>query len=150
MVGLEQEGLREGGGNSLKYLKRGWNRKEGMENKDFKKGGQARSRGGCIKRGGWSPLTNYVLLTIFKIRGYKRRNKPQNFLSFSFNPLASNFKAIPKAIPKLLSQEHPSEKLIFLWSSPYKTEIIVIIKIVIILTEMLEIPNFGHMTTSTI
>ena len=84
MVGLEQEGLCEGGGNSLKYLKRGWNRKEGMKNKDFKKGGQARSRGGCIKKGGggWSPLTNYVLLTIFKIRGYKRRNKPPKLSKF--------------------------------------------------------------------
>ena len=31
-------GLREGEGNSLKYIKRGWNRKEGRENKDFNKG----------------------------------------------------------------------------------------------------------------
>ena len=31
-------GLREGGGNCLKYLKRGWNEKEGMRNKTFKKG----------------------------------------------------------------------------------------------------------------
>ena len=29
MVGLEQEGLHEGGGNCLKYLKRWWNRKDG-------------------------------------------------------------------------------------------------------------------------
>ena len=29
----------EGGGNCLKYLRRGWNRKEGRGNKDFKKGG---------------------------------------------------------------------------------------------------------------
>ena len=44
--------LREGRGNCLKYLKSGWNRKEGRGNKDFKKGGQAGSRGGClIKRG---------------------------------------------------------------------------------------------------
>ena len=63
MVGLEQEGLCESGGNSLKYLKRGWNRKEGMGNKDFKKGGQARSRGGCIKRGGGlgSPYELYTI-----------------------------------------------------------------------------------------
>ena len=32
-------GLREGGGNCLKYLKSGWNRKEGRGNIDFKKGG---------------------------------------------------------------------------------------------------------------
>ena len=29
----------EGGGDCLKYLKSGWNRKEGSGNKDFKKGG---------------------------------------------------------------------------------------------------------------
>ena len=55
MVGWSDQdsrGLHEGGGNSLKYLKRGWNRKEGRGNKDFKKGGQAGSRGGCLKKGG--------------------------------------------------------------------------------------------------
>ena len=31
--------LREGGGNCLKYLKRGWNRKEGRGSKDLKKVG---------------------------------------------------------------------------------------------------------------
>ena len=31
--------LREGGANCLKYLKRGWNRKEGTRHKDFKRGG---------------------------------------------------------------------------------------------------------------
>ena len=35
-VGLGQEGVAGGGG--MKYHKRGWNRKEGMGNKDFKKG----------------------------------------------------------------------------------------------------------------
>ena len=35
-------------------------RKEGSGNKNFKKGGQAGSRGGCPKKGGdWNPLTNY-------------------------------------------------------------------------------------------
>ena len=55
--------LREGGGNCLKYLERGWNRKEGRGHKDFKKGGQTGLRGGCLKKGGggggWNPLTNY-------------------------------------------------------------------------------------------
>ena len=38
----------------------GWNRKEGRGNKDFKKGEQAGSRGGSLKKGaGWNPLTNY-------------------------------------------------------------------------------------------
>ena len=45
-------GLHEGGGDCLKYLKRGWNRKQGRGHKGFKKGGQAESRGGCLKKGG--------------------------------------------------------------------------------------------------
>ena len=42
--------LHEGGGNFLKYPKRGWNRKEGRGNKTFKRGGQAGLRGGCLKK----------------------------------------------------------------------------------------------------
>ena len=41
-----------GGGNCAKYLQRGRNRKDGRGNKDFKKVGQAGSRGGCLKKGG--------------------------------------------------------------------------------------------------
>ena len=54
MVGgwIRAEGGCKGGGNCLKYLKRGWNRKEGRGNKDFKKVGQAGPRGGCLKKGG--------------------------------------------------------------------------------------------------
>ena len=39
-VGSGQEGgwLREGGGNCLKYLQSGWNRKEERESNDFEKG----------------------------------------------------------------------------------------------------------------
>ena len=46
-VGLAQEGgsLREGGGNCLKYLRRGWNRKEGSGNKNVKKGGASWVKG---------------------------------------------------------------------------------------------------------
>ena len=47
-------------GNCLKYLERGWNRKEGRGNKDFKNRGPAGSRGGCLKKGGWNPLSNYA------------------------------------------------------------------------------------------
>ena len=50
-VGLGQEGLQEGGENSLKYLKNGWNRKGGRRKK-----GAARSRGGCLKNGGLEPF----------------------------------------------------------------------------------------------
>ena len=49
-------GLQDGVGICLKYLKRGWNRKEGKENKDFKKRGQAGPMGGCFKmEGGLEP-----------------------------------------------------------------------------------------------
>ena len=41
----------EDGGNCLKYLKRGWNRKEWRGNKDFKEGASW-SRAGCLKMGG--------------------------------------------------------------------------------------------------
>ena len=44
--------LCEGEGNSLKYFKRGRNRKQGRGNTDFKKGKQAGSRGGCLKMWG--------------------------------------------------------------------------------------------------
>ena len=52
--------MREGEGNCLKYLKRTSNKTEGRGYKDFKSGGQAGSRGVCLKKGGgWNPLTNY-------------------------------------------------------------------------------------------
>ena len=53
-------------GKLSKKLKREWNSKEGRGNKDFKKGGggglgQARSRGGCLKKGGGlNPLRTMV------------------------------------------------------------------------------------------
>ena len=63
MVGLGQQGLCEGGGNYLKYLRRGWNRKEGRGNKDFKKGYKLGQGVGALKRGrGWNTLKNYGLL----------------------------------------------------------------------------------------
>ena len=45
-------GLREGEGNSMKYLKRGWNGKEGRGNKDFKKGGNLGQGVGTLRREG--------------------------------------------------------------------------------------------------
>ena len=67
--------MREGRENCLRYLKRGWDRKEGKRHKDFKNGaggGPAGSRSGCRKKkGGWNPLTNYVYLTAaFNILGF--------------------------------------------------------------------------------
>ena len=52
--------MHEGGGDCIKYLKRGWN-KRGEGNKDFKKGVQAGSTGGCFKRrGAGTPLQTMV------------------------------------------------------------------------------------------
>ena len=65
-------------GELLKNLKKGWNQKEGRGNKDFKMGGQAGSRGGCLINGGWNPLTNYGeilnLVFIFKRKESKFSN----------------------------------------------------------------------------
>ena len=47
------------GGNCLKYLKRGWNRKEGRAHKDLEKGGKLGQGVGALKRGSWNSLTNY-------------------------------------------------------------------------------------------
>ena len=51
-------GVELGWGNCLKYLKWGWDRRERRGNKDLKKlgGGQAGSRGGCLKGGAGTPL----------------------------------------------------------------------------------------------
>ena len=55
--------MREGGGNYVKYLISGWNRKERRGNKKFKKGSNLDQVVGALKRGGvgggWNPLTNY-------------------------------------------------------------------------------------------
>ena len=62
-VGWLDQGRRlcEGGGNCVKHLKRGWNRKEGRGNKNLKKGGGGKlgQEVGALKRGGWNPITNY-------------------------------------------------------------------------------------------
>ena len=71
----------EGWRNCLKYLQRGWNRKEGRENKDFKKGGQAGSKGGCLKKGGLEP--SYELCDLAK---KVNQNSPDFFqIPYCFN-----------------------------------------------------------------
>ena len=62
--------MREDRKNCLKYLKRGWNRKEGKGNKNFKKGGgQAGSRGGCLKKSGaGTPLRTMIYEHVRGIR----------------------------------------------------------------------------------
>ena len=44
----------EGGGNCLKYLKRGGTEKRGGETKILKRG-ELGSKGGCLKKGGLEP-----------------------------------------------------------------------------------------------
>ena len=61
MIGLGQEGVGE---NCLRYLKRGWNRKKGRGNKDFKKGDQAGTRAGSLKKG----VTGTPLRTMTKFK----------------------------------------------------------------------------------
>ena len=59
MVELGQEGVAGGWGRCLKYLKRGWNRKQEMGQKDVKKGDKLGEGVGALKRGDWNNLTNY-------------------------------------------------------------------------------------------
>ena len=59
--------LHEVGGNHLKYLKRGWNGKEGRGNKDFKKGWQAGSRGECLKNFGVGGVESYYIYLYISI-----------------------------------------------------------------------------------
>ena len=70
-VRLGQERVAWGWGNYLKYLTRGWNRKEERGNKDFKKvrgRGQAGSKCGCLKkkRGAGTPLRTMFLYRVFR------------------------------------------------------------------------------------
>ena len=52
-------------GETVKYLKRGWNSKEGKGNKNLKKRGQAGLRGGVLKRGGGNPLQTMPIKIYF-------------------------------------------------------------------------------------
>ena len=62
MVGRIRAAVAWGWRVCLKYLKRGWNRKEGRGNKDLKKGTN-------WVKGGWNLLTNYALsfYTVFQV-----------------------------------------------------------------------------------
>ena len=94
--------------------------------------------------GAKAPPTSFSLVTSTNVR-----ITHQNFLTFCFNPFATlvyNFKTMPIASPQLLNlnQDHPSKKWFF-WSNPYKVKVMITS-----LIGMLELPNFGHMTISTI
>ena len=57
-----------GGGTCQKYLKRRWNIKEGRGHKNLKQGGQAGSRGRCLKRWGLE-LELLLYISINHIQG---------------------------------------------------------------------------------
>ena len=74
---------------------------------------------------------------------------PKNFLTFSVNPfdtLVQNFKFVPSASPNYWTwTKTTAQKKRFFWSNPHKIEVMITF-----LIEMLELPNFGHMTTCII
>ena len=75
--------------------------------------------------------------------------RPQKFLTFScshFATLVKIVQAISSASPKSLNlnQQYTSKNWVF-WSNPHKIEVMITSFL-----EMPELPNFGHMTTSTI
>ena len=91
-----------------------------------------------------SPSTSFFSVTSAKVG-----ISPQNFLTFSFKffaTLVQNFKFAPSASPNYWSWTMTTRlKQRYFWSNPYIIEIMITS-----LTEMLELPNFGHMTTFTL
>ena len=77
---------------------------------------------------------------------------PQNFLTFNFNPFVTLVLiSMPYLVPVpnywTWTKTKP-QKSVFFWSYPYKIEVMIIM--ITSLIEILELPKFGHMTTSTI
>ena len=66
--------MREGRGNCLKYLKRGWNRTEGRGHKDFgKEGGKlGQGVGGALKTRGLEPLYELWTMSQFVLTCYPK------------------------------------------------------------------------------
>ena len=102
----------------------------------------------CWPYSGWG--VEKALPTSFSpVTSTNVRISPQIFLTFRFNTfdrLVQNFKFVPSASPKLLNfnKDHPSKKRFF-WSNPYNIEVMITS-----LIQTLELPNFGHVTTSII
>ena len=76
--------------------------------------------------------------------------RPSKFLAFSLNPfdtMLKNLNTIPSISPKFLNltQDKPSKRPVFLVRSLYKVEVMISS-----LFQMLELPDFGHMTTPAI
>ena len=86
-------------------------------------------------------FTNFSPLTSIKVG-----ISPKNFLTFSFNPFGGqNLKVVSSVSLKLLSLNQECPQKIAFWSIPYKIEVLITSLIV-----MLQLPYFGHRTTSSI
>ena len=85
------------------------------------------------------PPTNFSPVTSTNVR-----ISPENFLTFSFNPFTTLVLIVLTLLPNWYKfQGHTKIDRNF-WSNPYKIEVMIAS-----LTEMLELPNFGHMTKTT-
>ena len=71
-------------GKCLKYLKSGGNRKEGRRNQNFKRGRQAESRSGHLKKGAGTPLKNCGTLAS-QVAGPKYWSLLASFISKCLN-----------------------------------------------------------------
>ena len=72
----------EGGWNCLKYLKKGWNRKEGRGNKDFKKGGKLGQGVGALKRGGGAGTPLQTMYGFKKCDEIEKLRSVSSFVSY--------------------------------------------------------------------
>ena len=102
-----------------------------------------------FRKGGGRTKSLPPLYYFFSVTSPNVEISPHIFLTFSFNlftTLLLNFKTISSISNKLLNfnQDHSSKNQFF-WSNPYKIEVMITSVI-----EMLELPNFGQMTASTI
>ena len=98
---------------------------------------------------GWGQKDPLPSIGFSPVTSRKVGISPQNFLNFSINFLPhcciiSSLYLVP--IPNYLTwTKITPQKKRFFWPYPYKIEIMIIS-----LIEMLGLPNFGHMTISTI
>ena len=88
-------------------------------------------------------------LAVYWSQHFLTKDQQPKFLTFSFDlfaKLVQNFKVIPSFSLRLLNlnQGHPPKKFFFR-SNSYKIEVTISF-----LIEMLELPNFGHVTKYTI
>ena len=92
--------------------------------------------------------TSFFILTSTNVGIIPKNYLQLKVITFSYNPftiLVQHFKAIPSAGPKLLNLNLDQTSKTIFRSNSYKSEVMITS-----LIEMLELPNFGQMTTSAI